>query len=105
MNIGAIIFGLAIFLFLHTLIGMGIGLVMQENYDTPDGKTLFIVFFWPLIILYFIFVYIIKFLGMLFMLPCKKIKQSIKLKEANKIEEDKHKKELVNTVLKELKLR
>jgi hypothetical protein len=29
----------------------------------------------------------------------------IKLKEANKIEEDKRKKELVNTVLKELKLR
>lgn len=104
MNPG-IIFGLVTFVFLHAVIGMGIGMVMQENYDIPDRKILFIVFFWSLIILYFIFVYIIKFLGMLFTLPCKKIKQFIKLKEANKIEEDKRKKELVDNVLKELNIR
>ncbi len=105
MNPGIIIFGLLIVVLFHTVIGMGIGMTIQENYDTPDGKTLFIVFFWSLIILYYIFVYIIKFLGMLFILPCKKIKQFIKLKETNKIEENKRKKELVDNVLKELNLR
>jgi ABC-type antimicrobial peptide transport system permease subunit len=92
-------------LLIVVLIGTGIGMAIQENYNISDGKALFIAFFWPLIILYFIFVYITKFLGMLFTLPCKKIKQFIKLKETNKIEENKRKKELVNTVLKELKLR
>ena len=49
---------------------------------------------WPLIIVLLPTFYIIK-----------KIKQHNKLKEANKIEEDKRKKELVNTVLKELNIR
>ena len=105
MNSSEIIGCLFVFAVFHTVIGMGIGMTIQENDDTPDSKTLFIVFFWSLIILYYIFVYIIKFLGMLFILPCKKIKQFIKLKETNKIEENKRKKELVDNVLKELNLR
>ena len=49
---------------------------------------------WPLIIVLLPVCYIIKI-----------IKQHNKLKEAKKIEEDKRKKELVDNVLKELKLR
>lgn len=49
---------------------------------------------WPLIIVLLPVFYIIKI-----------IKQHNKLKESNKIEENKHKKELVDNVLKELKLR
>jgi hypothetical protein len=108
MNLGNIIAYLIVFAFFHVTIGTVIAGLIDIRYDISTDKFIFIVVFWPLTILYFIFVYIIKFLCMvfnLFTLPCKKIKQSIKLKETNKIEENKRKKELVNTVLKELKLR
>jgi hypothetical protein len=109
MDPSPIIFGLLIVVLLHILIGFTIALVMDVIYNISENKAISIVFFWPLIILFFIFVYITKFLGIAFMIlftvPCKKIKQFIKLKETNMIEEDKRKKELVNIVLKELKLR
>ena len=95
MNPSEIIGCLFIFiLLLHTLIGIGIGIAMQKKYNISDNKAICISFFWSFIMLF-----------KLFTLPCKKIKQFIKLKEANKIEENKRKKELVDNVLKELKLR
>lgn len=112
MDLNDIIGCLLIFICFHLLIGIIIGVAIQEQYGISDDKAIFIAFFWSLIILYFICVYIIKFLGLAFMTfmtlftwPFKKIKQYIKLKETNKIEEDRYKKETVNEVLKELNLR
>jgi hypothetical protein len=105
-NLTDIIGYLCIFVFFHTIIGtILIAMLIDEIYSISKNKAFFMCFFWSLIILFFI----IKFLGLAFMtlftMPCKKIKQFIKLKETNKIEENKRKKELVNNVLKELKLR
>lgn len=62
--------------------------------EFSSREKVFAVICWPLIIVLLPVFYIIKI-----------IKQHNKLKEANKIEEDKRKKELVDNVLKELKLR
>jgi hypothetical protein len=64
----------------------------KNNFS--DYERVLYAIFWPLTIVLLPIFYIIK-----------KIKQNNKLKETNKIEENKCKKELVNTVLKELKLR
>ena len=67
----------------------------EEHADELSGREKAVgAICWPLIIVLLPIFYIIK-----------KIKQSIILKEANKIEENKHKKELVDNVLKELNLR
>jgi hypothetical protein len=71
-------------------------LILIECYEDKfsDNEILCYSLFWLLIIVLLPIFYIIKI-----------VKQSIKLKENNKLKEDKRKKELVNTVLKELKLR
>ena len=94
MNPGDIIFYLLIFTMVHLLIGAFIGLAIDAIYNISGDKALCIAFFWSFMMLF-----------MLFTLPCKKIKQFIKLKKANKMEEDKRKKELVDNVLKELNIR
>ena len=95
MDLGIIIICyLLSFAILHLLIGFLIGLAIESIYNISGDKALCISFFWSFMILF-----------MLFTLPCKKIKQFIKLKKANKIEEDKRKKELVDNVLKELNIR
>lgn len=73
-----------------------IGLYLIENYgdEISDCEKAFCALCWPLAIVLLPVFYIIKI-----------IKQHNKLKEANKIEENKRKKELVDNVLKELKLR
>ena len=73
-----------------------ITLFLLENYeDKISGREkAFAAICWPLVIVLLPIFYIIKI-----------IKQHNKLKETNKIEEDKRKKELVDNVLKELKLR
>ncbi len=73
-----------------------IGLYLIENYgdEISDCEKACGAICWPLIIVLLPVCYIIKI-----------IKQHNKLKEAKKIEEDKRKKELVDNVLKELKLR
>ena len=80
----------------YIIISSIIATVFIENYEHKfsDNEILCYSLFWPLIIVLLPIFYIIKI-----------IKQSIKLKENNKLKEDKRKKELVNTVLKELKLR
>jgi hypothetical protein len=73
-----------------------IALFLLENYEDKisDSEKACFAICWPLTIVLLPIFYIIK-----------KIKQNNKLKETNKIEEDKRKKELVNTVLKELNIR
>ena len=73
-----------------------IGLYLIENYgdEISDREKTCYALCWPLAIVLLSVFYIIKI-----------IKQHNKLKEANKIEENKRKKELVDNVLKELKLR
>ena len=80
----------------YIIISSIITTVFIENYEHKfsDNEILYYSIFWPLIIVLLPIFYIIKI-----------IKQSIKLKENNKLKEDKRKKELVNIVLKELKLR
>jgi hypothetical protein len=69
---------------------------LLENYEDEfsNCEKAFCAICWPLVIVLLPVFYIIKI-----------IKQHNKLKETNKIEENKRKKELVNTVLKELNLR
>jgi hypothetical protein len=73
-----------------------IALFLLENYEDKisDREKACYAICWPLAIVLLPVFYIIKI-----------IKQNNKLKETNKLEENKRKKELVNTVLKELKLR
>ena len=73
-----------------------IALFLLENYEDKisDREKACYAICWPLIIVLLPVFFIIKI-----------IKQHNKLKETNKIEEDKRKKELVDNVLKELKLR
>jgi hypothetical protein len=67
-----------------------------EKYEDKfsDYENVFGVICWPLAIVLLPIFYIIKI-----------IKQNNKLKEANKLEENKRKKETVYTVLRELKIR
>jgi hypothetical protein len=69
---------------------------MVETFkkNSSDIEKIFYSLCWPLAIVFLFIIYLIR-----------KIKLNFKLKETNKIEENKRKKELVNTVLKELKLR
>jgi hypothetical protein len=73
-----------------------IALFLCENYEDKfsEREKVCYTICWPLVIVLLPIFYIINI-----------IKQNNKLKENNKIKEDKRKKELVNTVLKELKLR
>lgn len=68
-----------------------------EDKLTIHEKVLYVIF-WPLAILFLPILYLIK------KIKLNAIKRH-KLKEANKLEEYKHKKELVHGVLNELKLR
>lgn len=73
-----------------------IALFLLENYEDKisDREKACYAICWPLIIVLLPIFYIIKI-----------IKQNNKLKETNKIEENKRKKELVDNVLKELNIR
>jgi hypothetical protein len=80
----------------YPIISCIIALFLLENYEDEfsNCEKAFCAICWPLVIVLLPIFYIIKI-----------IKQHNKLKESNKIEENKRKKELVNIVLKELKLR
>lgn len=80
----------------YTMISAIIALFLCENYEDKfsDREKACYTICWPLIIVLLPIFYIVKI-----------IKQHNKLKEDNEIEEDKRKKETVNEVLKELKLR
>lgn len=69
---------------------------MVETFkkNSSDIEKIFYSLCWPLAIVFLFISYLIR-----------KIKLNIKLKETNKIEENKRKKELVDNVLKELNIR
>lgn len=81
----------------YIIISNIIVIVLEDNYEYDLSKLLWYSFFWPLFIILLPIFFIIK-----------AIKLIVKLKEANKankLEEYRRKKELIYTVLKELKIR
>jgi hypothetical protein len=80
----------------YLIIAATIGIFLEDHYEYnfSEYEIIWYPLCWPLFIILLSIFFIIKI-----------IKRNIKTKEANKLEENKRKKETVYTVLRELKLR